>query len=180
LTPGNVLDYGFVRARFRQLAAKFRIRELAYDPRFAEETTQTLEQGVSDDKGKLIEEGTGIPRFAFAQTDVNFAAPTEDFERAVIAGRLKHNGHPVLSWQAGHAEVTIRPISKSKRVVKAKKDDPRSIDGIVAGIMALARAQLKTASVYESRGLEMIGAEAAVAPAAGAALEAEDDDDDRW
>jgi phage terminase large subunit-like protein len=179
LTPGNVLDYGFVRARFRELALKFRIRELAYDPRFAEETTQTLEQGVSDNQGKIIEEGTGVPRFAFAQTDANFAGPTEDFERAVIAGRLKHNGHPVLTWQAGHGEVTIRPISKSKRVIKAKKSDPRSIDGIIAGIMALARAKLKTASVYESRGLEFIELGGPAQQNAGPSAEA-DDDDDRW
>jgi hypothetical protein len=56
----------------------------------------------------VIEEGTGVERFAFDQNDANFAAPTDDFERLVIAGWLRHNGHPVLTWQAGHAHVMIR------------------------------------------------------------------------
>ncbi len=157
LTPGNVIDYGFIRGRFRLLAQKFVIRELAYDPRFAEETTQTLEQGISDERGKLVEEGTGVPRFAFAQTDQNFAAPTEDFERLVIAGKLHHPGHPVLNWQAGHAQITLRPISKVKRVVKPKVHEPRGIDGIVAAIMALARAVAEPQTVYSpDRGLTIL------------------------
>src|SRR5262245_38577853 len=46
LTPGNVVDYGFIRAQFRKLSAIFDIRELLYDKTYAEETTQALEQGV--------------------------------------------------------------------------------------------------------------------------------------
>ncbi len=140
LTPGGVTDYGFVRSRFRQLAETFSIQELAYDPRFAEETTQALAEGVRSAEGDIIEEGTGVTRFVFAQSDENFAAPTEDFERLVLAGKLHHNGHPVLSWQAGHATVIRRMATKVKRVVKPKASGHLTVDGIVSGIMALARA----------------------------------------
>jgi hypothetical protein len=136
---GNPWLRGFVRGRFRELAKQFCIRELAYDPRFAEETTQALSDGVSDNEGKVIEEGTGVERFAFDQNDNNYAAPTDDFERLVIEGKMRHNGHPVLTWQAGHAHV-IRRQSKVKRVVKPSQDSPRTVDGIQGSIMALARA----------------------------------------
>jgi phage terminase large subunit-like protein len=139
VTPGDVTDYGYIRSRFRKLAAVYDIRELAYDPRFAEETTQALSEGVTDDAGKMIEEGTGVERFIFAQSDENFAAATEDYERLVIAGKLLHNGHPVQSWQAGHATVIMTP-RRVKRVMKPKKDSVQTVDGVIAGIMALARA----------------------------------------
>lgn len=143
LTPGGIIDYGYIKARFRELAKIYRIKELAYDPKFANEVTQSLEQGETDDKGRTIVEGTGIERLVFDQNDLNFAAPTKDFERFVIAGTLHHNGHPVLTWQAGHATVITR-VSKVARVVKPEKNpsDPRTVDGIIAGIMGLARAML--------------------------------------
>lgn len=139
LTPGNVVDYGFVRSRFRQLARKFIIRELAYDMTYAEETTQNLEQGVMDASGKQIEEGTGVPRLPFPQTLHAFANPTAEWERLVMSGKLNHNGHPIMTWQIGH--VMVRTDSNgNKRPVKPRPDDYRKIDGVIAGIMALDRA----------------------------------------
>ena len=140
-TPGDVIDYGFIRAKFRELAAQVNIVELAYDPRFAEETTQTIEQGTVDPAGKTLEEGLGIPRFAFAQTDANYSAVVCDMERLVIVGGLHHPGNPVLTWQVGHAKVLVRPISQSRRVVKPGGDDGRTIDGVVAAMMALAQCR---------------------------------------
>lgn len=143
VTPGGVTDYGFIKDHFRELHQKFRIRELAYDPHFAEEVTQAIEQGVVGKEGQVIEAGTGVPRFRFDQNDQNFAAPTHDFERFVIAGTLHHNDHPILTWQAGHAHV-IKRASKVFRVVapSRRSDEPRTVDGVIAAIMALARATL--------------------------------------
>jgi phage terminase large subunit-like protein len=146
LTPGDVIDYGFIRHAFRRLAERFRITELAYDPKFGEETTQALADGVMDAAGAVSEEGTGVERFAFAQTDENFGAPTADFERFVLSGNLHHNGHPVMSWQVSHAEVMIK-VSKVKRIVKPKASGFRTVDGCVAAVMALARAGQAAAPV---------------------------------
>jgi phage terminase large subunit-like protein len=141
LTPGNVIDYGYIRAKFRKLAQKFLIRQLAYDKTYAEETTQNLEQGVVDDAGKQIEEGTGVERFIFKQTIMEFAAPCKDFERLILARKLHHNDHPIMNWQAGHVKVRI-DVNSNIRPVKPKPHDVKKIDGIVAAIMALSRAML--------------------------------------
>jgi phage terminase large subunit-like protein len=141
LTPGSVIDYGFIRAQFRRLAKRFVIRKLAYDVTYAEETTQALEQGVVDDMGKQLEEGTGVERVPFPQTVMEFAAPCKDFERFVLAGTLHHNGHPILEWQAGHVQVRRDP-NDNIRPVKPKPGDVKKIDGIVAGIMGLREATL--------------------------------------
>jgi phage terminase large subunit-like protein len=139
LTPGNVIDYTFIRSRFRDLAKRFKIQTLAYDPHYAEETTQTLEQGAMDAVGQVIEEATGVRRVPFLQSLMNFTKPTKDFERLVIAGKLHHNGHPILTWQAGHVQVKS-DANQNIRPVKPPRQDMKKIDGIVAGIMALSEA----------------------------------------
>lgn len=137
VTPGDVCDYAFVKRDIADLSRKFRIRELAYDPYNAEQLTQQLEQGQVVD-GKVLEQGIGLTRFAFAQTIVNYAAPTSEFERLVVAGKMQHNGHPVLTWQAGHVKCRT-DSNNNKRPVKQKPGDHRTVDGMVAAIMGLSR-----------------------------------------
>lgn len=139
LTPGGVTAFGVIEEEFRRLAELFDIRELTYDPKFAEDVTQRISEGSQGADGSTVIEGTGVVRVAFAQNDANYAQPTDDFERLVIDGKLWHNGHPVLSWQAGHAAV-IRKINKVKRVVKPRADSWQTVDGVQAAIMALAQA----------------------------------------
>jgi phage terminase large subunit-like protein len=141
-TPGNVLDYGFVENHIAELAERFDIRNYGYDPHYATQTAIRLRDEHS------------LQGYSFAQTVNNFAGPTAEFERLVLGGKLRHNGHPILTAQAGHTCVWS-DANSNKRPVKPKKGDRRKIDGIVAGIMALARAieREQFTSVYESRGV---------------------------
>lgn len=151
LTPGDVLDYGFLRTRFRELAAKFQIVKLVYDPTYAEETTQALSEGVMDAAGNVIEDGTGVERIMFKQTLENFTPVIEQFERLVIAGKANHNGHPILSWQAGH--VHAKRVGRGRVLVKPPAEDVKKIDGVVASVMGLSHAKdLIMGSVYEQKG----------------------------
>lgn len=145
VTPGNVTDYAFIKRDLLQLARDYDLREYAYDPWNAEQLTQSLE-----------EEG-GIKRVAFPQTVNHYAEPTREFERLVIAGKMHHDGNPVLAWMAGHVTCRTDP-SGNKRPVKPAQGDRRKVDGITASVMALARALKHEggASVYDSRGLESI------------------------
>jgi phage terminase large subunit-like protein len=153
LTPGNVVDYGFIKREFRRLAAQFQIRELAFDRQYAEDLTQDLADGETDDAGNVVAEGTGVVRYEFSQTVTEYACPTADFERGVIAGTISHNGHPVMAWQAGHVKVRT-DANQNKRPVKPKPGDHRAVDGIQAAIMATARAKLaRGASAYETKGI---------------------------
>lgn len=127
LTPGNVCDYAFVEQRILELSNQFSIRGFAYDPYNAEQVTQRLD------------ELHGIPRTVFKQTINNYAEPTREFERLVISGKLRHNGHPLLTWQIGNTSVRTDP-SGNIRPVKPEQEDNRKIDGVVAGVMALALA----------------------------------------
>jgi len=144
-TPGNVTDYACVKRDIGELGRKFRIAEFAFDPWNAEKTTQE------------IEEEFGIKRCAFGQTIGNFAPACQAFERLLLGGKLQNNGNPILAWQAGHVQVRTDP-SGNKRPVKPEQGDRRKIDGIVAALMALARATLSAEgpSRYETQGIAFL------------------------
>lgn len=144
VTPGNVIDYTFVKRRIVELSEKFDLQEYAFDPWNAEATTQELE------------EQHGIKRVAFAQTIQNFAAPSRELERLILSGGAHHNGHPILQWNVGN--VTVKSdVNNNMRPVKTDRWSKKKIDGVVGAIMALSRAMLSTgASIYESRGLDIL------------------------
>ncbi len=140
LTPGGVVDYQYVEKRIRQLSDQVNVEKIVYDKTYAEELTQRLEDGI------------GCERQEFPQTIHNFAGPTAEFERLVIAGKLRHPNSPVLNWQAINVNVKS-DANNNKRPVKPKSDDHRKIDGIVAGIMGLSQAMIGESAIYDGPGV---------------------------
>jgi len=141
-TPGNEIDYAFVKKRIVEASEKFDMKELAYDRYYATAFTQGLQ------------EEHGIERVEFIQGMRSFAEPTAEYERLVGRGEMHHNGHPILTWQASHCMVKSDE-NKNIRPVKRKHGDYRTIDGIVTGVMALGRALLaekEEENVYATRG----------------------------
>jgi phage terminase large subunit-like protein len=153
LTPAETCDDVAIRRKFISLSKEFDIRELVFDPWHAERPTQAMVDGISDVNGVIVEEGTGIPRIEFKQTKQNYVGVCDEFEKAIIEGRMHHPGHPVLSWQAGHI-TWKQDDNRNKFPAKPKFDDIKTIDGIVAAIMGFARAmRQENDSVYNRRGL---------------------------
>ncbi len=104
---------------------KFDVQSIAYDKTYALD---------------LINEfcvfELGWDAVEFGQSLSVYAGPTENYETLLVEGRLKHNNHKVLSWQAGHVEVKVNERG-DRMPTKAKRNDIKKIDGIVAGVMAL-------------------------------------------
>ena len=63
-------------------------------------------------------------------------APTKEFEKLVMSGKLRHGGHPVLRWIVTNVAVETDATGNLK---PSKKKSTERIDGIVAAIMALGR-----------------------------------------
>ena len=84
----------------------------------------------------------------------SMSAPTKEFYKILMEGRMIHGGHPVLRWMAGNVVIDTDPAGNIK-VTKARSKE--KIDGIVAAIMALDRCirnQVQPqGSVYDERGL---------------------------
>lgn len=126
-TPGNTIDPAFTKAKIIELSQKFSINSLLFDPWQAETLTSELE------------DNHGIMREKFPQSFTQFAEPMNEFQRLVLEHDIRHNGHPILSWNAGNVNVK-QDANGNKRPVKPPDGDNRKIDGIVAAIMALSGA----------------------------------------
>lgn len=144
LTPGRVIDYAFIRKQLNEIRSKFTLRKMAYDETYARQMIQRL----TEEDGWPLEVVE-----IFDQKMMAFAGPTSSYQRLVIDGKLHHNGNPLLSWQAGNVMVKA-DVNDNIRPVKQHKGTYQTIDGAVAGIMALAGAMADTdeRSIYSTYG----------------------------
>ena len=139
-TEGNVIHYNFIEKFIMDLSEKYHILEIAVDRWNATQMIQNLE-------------GEGFTIVPFGQGFSSMSAPTKEFYRLLMEGRIIHGGNPVLRWMAGNVVIDTDPAGNIK-VTKAKSKE--KIDGIVAAIMALDRCirqEGQSGSVYDERGL---------------------------
>lgn len=125
-TPGNVIDYEYIRQTVNELGKRYQILEIAADRWNA---TQLIQQLAGD----------GFTIFPFGQGFKDMTAPTKQFDTLVTSGRLIHGANPVLRWMASNTSVEQDAAGNLK---PSKKKSSEKIDGIVAAVMALGRAMV--------------------------------------
>ncbi|WP_414901294.1 terminase large subunit [Sphingomonas flavalba] len=108
-----------------------------------------------EDLAKLLsDEGIDLPMSEFVPGFKSYAAAVDAFERAVLERRMRHNGSPILKWQAGNV-IIEQDAAGNRKPSKAKSID--KIDGIVAAIMACGLAATDEGpKVYRGIGLEWV------------------------
>jgi phage terminase large subunit-like protein len=126
LTPGAEVDFDLVRDDVMLDARTYQAREIVYDPWRA---TQLAHQLMKD----------GATVVEMAQTPKNMAAAFDEFLSAIKGGRFHHDGDPVLEWMASN--VIAKEVMKGL-TLPAKQKKESKIDGIVAIVMAIARAMV--------------------------------------
>lgn len=103
----------------------------------------------------------GCELIVFRTSLLEYAEPTDAFERLLKLHLIQHPGNMVLTWQAGHVEATLPNRQGWRMPVKPQATDKiesrqahASIDGISAAVMGLrdARKFGPHASVYEQPG----------------------------
>lgn len=144
-TPGDVVDYEFIRAEVNALAKRYDIQDIAFDRWGAQDVSNRL----SSDGAQLVE---------FGQGHRSMSEPSKDLEARVISRKVRHAGNPVLRFCVANAVVTTDSAGNIKPD-KSKAAD--RIDGVVAAVMALGRIIASSGgdggpSVYEERGMRML------------------------
>lgn len=123
-TPGRAINKLHVAHRLSELAGKFDLQGIGYD-----------RWRIEDLKMLLDSEGVSLPPLApFGQGFKDMGPATDEFERRLLNGQLKHNGNPILTWCAANA-VTVSDPAGNRKVAKDKATG--RVDGIVAAIMAV-------------------------------------------
>ncbi len=123
-TPGNVIDYDFIKEQLFRDASRFRIKAVGIDPFLA---TQLAIQ--------LQAEGLNV-QFV-RQGFLSLSAPSKEFERLVLSDMVDHGGHPVARWCVGNAAIATDAAGNIK---PAKDKSTERIDVVAADINALACA----------------------------------------
>ena len=139
-TPGNVIDYQYIKAKVMELSEIYQLQEIAADPWNATQFTQELEQ-------------EGFTIVPMRQGYASLSDPTKSFYRLMMEGRIQHGANPVLRWMASNV-IVDQDAAGNIKPTKAKSIE--KIDGIVSSIMALDRCirnEGKQISVYNSRGI---------------------------
>lgn len=134
MTDGDVIDYSFIRAAINEDAKLFDIQDIGYDKYNA---TQLAHELSDEDGIKMIE---------FGQNCVAMNDPCKQFEVAYKKRALRHGNNPILNWMAANVSIVFDSNSNFK-CDKRKSGD--KIDGIVALIMGLARAQSQPIETFD-------------------------------
>ena len=146
LTPGNRIDYDYIRADIKQLAKDHDLSgygngggEICNDPWNAQQLVAELEK-----------EGLAVTEIS--QTVNYLSEPMKELDAVICDGHFHHDGNPVTYWCFAN---TMAHRDKKDNVFPFKEGDENKIDGAVATINAMCRAMVESdgGSVYENRGL---------------------------
>jgi phage terminase large subunit-like protein len=148
-TPGASIEYEFIAEHLRGVFDRYKVRALAFDRYNMKFLKPWLERvGFTEEElERFIEFGQGF---------VSMSPAIRELETKLLARKLRHGNHPVLTMCAANATVVSDP-AENRKFIKGKATG--RIDGMVALAMAVGvmpSAAEGTASVYETRGIRMI------------------------
>lgn len=124
-TPGNVVDYDYIREKLNELREEgYEIQEVGYDPWNA---TGLVTDLMAD----------GFVCVPIRQGFASLTAPTKDLEKLLLAKKAKLGKNPVTRWAASNVSVEQDAAGNIK---PSKAKSTERIDPIVAMILALDRA----------------------------------------
>lgn len=140
-TPGNVIDYDYIRKEVNELGEIYKFQEIGFDDWGATQLTIQLD-------------GDGFTMVPVRQGYKTLSPASKDLERLYIGQKLNHFGNPVLNWMARNVAIMRDPADNIK---PAKNKSEEKIDGIVALVMALSRGMVALdfdsgKSIYDEAG----------------------------
>lgn len=142
-TDGDVVDYDVIKSAIIEDTKSYQIDEIAFDPWNATQIANQLTEA-------------GATMVEFRQGYASMSDPTKNLEVITKKKKIAHLANPVLKWNV-HNLVIKEDEAGNIKPNKRKKAE--KIDGAVALIMALGRAQFSkgdTRSVYEEQGIRTV------------------------
>ena len=141
-TPGDTIDYEFIKKKIKDLSKIYDVQEIAYDPWNASKLNQDLKN-------------EGFEMVVFRQNFTNMSPATKNFQVMTLNQKICHGNHPISNWCASNM---ILKMDAMANVMPDKLKSTGKIDGMVASIEALDRAIRHEGkkSVYESEGVREV------------------------
>tara|TARA_R110002153_G_scaffold2086_7_gene10205 strand:- start:3537 stop:4169 length:633 start_codon:yes stop_codon:yes gene_type:complete len=131
VTPGNVTDYNYVKAKIFEVYEKYKVQSIAFD-------RWNSSQLVIE----CIENGVKMSAFGMGYKSLSPAA--KEIEAKVLTQDLIYFNDPLIRWQFSNVQLEIDPAGNIKPN-KAKSSD--KIDTIMAMCMAIGEEIFSEAPV---------------------------------
>ena len=128
VNEGNLTDFDVIAGDMREDCKRHDMQEIGFDP--------ALSMYFA---GKLVEEG--LPLVEIAQRSAFFTQVLIQVENLVLAGKLRHDGNPVMTWMISNLVVKVSKFNELRAPVKDRPEN--KIDGAIALLIALGRALAK-------------------------------------
>ena len=143
LTPGNAVDYAFVK---REIIEICKIRDVKLI---------LSDEWNSHKLASELDSQEGLPVKLIRQGYVTLNEPTKELRRLIVEKELRHGGNPILRWMISNCVVET---DAQNNIKLNKKLSTGKIDGVSALVNALRGAiddpdNLTGPSVYEQGGL---------------------------
>jgi phage terminase large subunit-like protein len=148
LTDGPVLDLDDVELMIQDAGKVHPLGQIGFDPWGAYQLMNNLMAGKNGRKLECVE----IP-----QTTRYLSEPMKWLAAYADAGRLHHNGDPILTWCVSNVVCKEDP---NGNIFPRKERDENKIDAAVALIIAFSLVLMgegDRGSVYDERGITVIG-----------------------
>jgi phage terminase large subunit-like protein len=134
-TPGNVIDYNWIKKDIFQAAKDYQFVDCGYDSWNATQTANDVMAELNSTNSEY-----GFQMVEIRQGAKSFNEPMKDLLVHILTGKVRHGGNPVLRWNADN--LVVRKDANGN-FAPDKKKATEKIDGLVALIMAWGRAMAK-------------------------------------
>ena len=136
-TPGDTVDYNFVKSDIMKLHHKLHFKGMGVDPWNALMLINLLR-------------GEGVPVIEIQQGFRSLSDPMKEVMAWVLSKKIAHGNDPVLNWNMGNTSATEDPAGNIKPDKAVSRE---RIDGVAAMINAAFIALSQQYSVYADRGI---------------------------
>jgi phage terminase large subunit-like protein len=126
-TPGQTIDYDYIKNDIINDAAKFNVAELAYDNWNSNRLIDSLDEIIP--KTVLIK---------FDQSLKKMSGPSKQYEKLILEDKII-DPNPVMKWMVGNAVIKV-DINGNYKPLKIYKSSTKRIDGVITSIMSIDRA----------------------------------------
>lgn len=120
-TEGDVIDHDVIENYIRERNKECQITRLSYDPR-----TTSIQLAVRLQSFCEVE--------PMNSTLSRYSASTKRFGELVMAGRIKHDGSPVMRWMIANSVIQTNGVGHQ---MPSRKKSRNKIEGVMACVMSL-------------------------------------------
>lgn len=144
-TPGNVVDYDFVKARILATAQQYELRYIGIDPWMANMLTQPLvREGFNENQ--II---------AIPQNMANMSPAMKNIEVLMNRRDMSHEKNPLARWCWGNVRVAVDGNENIKPMKNKSTDRIDLIVALVNGMAVASQMEEILPCAYEKRGIRM-------------------------